>query len=94
MQLKSLLTAAIVASSFLLDGVSASNRGKFGKFGQKARDRLDRKKNAVAPTHKVERRSTQDFRFLTDNTHRELLCSCLYLIILSNICAANFGPRH
>ena len=93
MQLKSLLTAAIVASSFLLDGASATGHEQFGKFGQKARDRLDRKKDVAAPAHNVERRSTKDFRFLTKNTQREVPCSCLCLVILSNVSAANFVPR-
>jgi hypothetical protein len=76
MQLKSLLTAAVVASSLLLDVASAANFGKFGRFGQKARDRLDRKKNAAVAANTVERRSTEHFRFLNKNTQRELLCIC------------------
>jgi hypothetical protein len=76
MQLKSLLTAAVVASTLLLDVASAANFGKFGRFGQKARDRLDRKKNAGAAANTVERRSTEHFRFLNKNTQRELLYIC------------------
>jgi hypothetical protein len=72
MQLKSLLTAAVVASSFLPDVASATNFGKFGKFGQKARDRLDRK-NAATAVNAVERHSTEHFRFLNKNTQREFL---------------------
>ena len=61
----SVLTSAVLALSLGADTVAAS---KHGRFGQLARDPLERAKTAVEDGHAKTVRSTKDYRFLNDKT--------------------------
>lgn len=61
----SVLTSAVLALSLGADTVAASQHGR---FGQLAREPLERAKRAVEDGHAKQVRSTKDYRFLNDQT--------------------------
>ncbi|CEJ55874.1 Putative Carboxypeptidase 5 [Penicillium brasilianum] len=70
MLFKSVLTSAVLALSVGVDTVAASEHGR---FGQLARDPLERAKRAVDNGHAKPIRSTKDYRFLNKNTKKNLV---------------------
>lgn len=68
MQIKTLLTSALVALSLGADTVAAS---KHGRFAQLSRAPMEKAKRAVQATVEHVARSTKKFRFLSSKSKRE-----------------------
>lgn len=68
MQIKPLLTSALVALSLGVDTVAAS---KHGRFAQLSRAPMEKAKRAVQATMDHVARSTKKFRFLSSKSKRE-----------------------